>query len=131
MSQWIFELPGVTFERSWSIGNAVFSSPGTVEMDVASRASQRNVHKSWEAAHEVATEVAKRWSESSTVAVHAADHPEAELNIDESMAVLRFLMREVVTANVDIHRIGLVGETDRAIREYLLFHGERVQPAGL
>jgi len=44
------------------------------------------------------------------------------------MAVLRLLLRRLITINVEAHRIGLVGETDNLIREYLLFRGDRVAP---
>jgi hypothetical protein len=117
--RWTFELPGVVFEREWSLGHTTFHPPGATATEVEQRAGQANIHTSWAVAHEAASEVAERWKESSTIAVDAAELDEARTSASEAMAVLRFLMREVVTVNVDIHRIGLVGEVDRAIRDYV------------
>lgn len=128
MPRWVFAVPGVQFARSWRIGNAVFRPAGDVIGDVEGRVGQVDVHASWAVAHEVATEVVARWSQSSTVEAECDALQDAERIVLEAMAVLRFLMRQVVRVNVDIHRIGLEGEVTRAVREYLMLLHNRVAP---
>lgn len=129
MRRWMFELPGLTFARPWTLGSVTFRPPGAAESAVLERAEQVGAHTSWAAAHEVGAELAERWRRSSTVETEADDLETAQHVIGEAMAALRFLMREVVTVNVDVHRVGLVGEAQRAVREYLvMFSPERVAP---
>lgn len=129
MRRWLFELPGLIFDRPWGIGDAAFRPPGAADTEVFSRGKQAHVHKSWAAAHEVATDLGRRWRGSSTVEVPAEDLEHAQTLATEAMAALRFFMREVVTVNVDAHRVGLVGEVERVVREYLvLFDADRVAP---
>lgn len=128
MERWVFAVPGVEFARSWRIGNAVFRPAGAVTGEVESRIGQIDVHESWAAAHEVSTEVAARWSQSSTVEAEGDTPQEAERIVLEAMAVVRFLMRDLVQINVDFHRIGIEGEVTRAVREYLMFRPDRVAP---
>lgn len=120
-SRWVYEIPKVIFERSWRLGRAMFRPPGQVSAEVASLASQAEVHQSWAVAHESATDVAARWARSSTIEVAADSEEAARVAVSETMAALRFFMREIVGVNVEHHRIGLVGEVDNAVREYLGF----------
>jgi hypothetical protein len=125
----MFELPGVVFDRTWTLGVVTFGPPGNAATEVADRMRQADVHKSWAAAHDASADLAKRWAESSTVEVEAEDLERAQERIGEALAVLRFFMREVVKFNVDSHRVGLIGEADRAIREYMVLRGpDRVAP---
>ncbi|MDQ1444167.1 MAG: hypothetical protein QOI20_631 [Acidimicrobiaceae bacterium] len=131
-SRWIYELPKVTFDRQWRLGRATFRPPGEAAAEVATFAAQATVHDSWRVAFELATEVAARWVNSSTVDVEADSDEDANSIASESLAALRFFMREIVPVNVEIHRIGLVGEVAHAVREYLgVFEGlERLAVGG-
>ena len=128
--RWMFVLPRVRFDRDWSLGSAVFRAPAAAAAAVSACADQRSVHRSWAIAHERACAAIGDWTNSSTIEVRANDEADAIRLVAESLATLRLFMREVVQVNVDSHRIGLTGEVDHAIRDFLVFYDDlgRVAP---
>jgi hypothetical protein len=127
--RYVFEVPGVTFDREWRLGRVLFRPSSVVAKEVLDHDEQTKAHESWALAYTLSTELVARWKGSATVEAEAESLEAAEVSIAEAMAVLRFLIRETVKVNVDVHRVGLVGEVDRAIRDYLVLTDEgRVAP---
>lgn len=106
----------------------VFRPAGVLANEVLADDGQTKLHRSWAWAYKEAADTVARW-DSATVEAEADNWATAEALIAEAMAVLRFLLREIVTVNVDIHRIGLVGEVDLAVRDHVaVFDDGRVAP---
>jgi hypothetical protein len=120
VTRYVFELPHVTFDREWRLGAVLFRPAGVVANEVVADDAQTKLHQSWAWAYKEAADTAVRWRDSATVEVEADSWQTAEAVIAEAIAVLRFLLREIVTVNVDIHRIGLVGEVGLAVRDHLV-----------
>lgn len=111
----VFQLPHVTFDREWRLGAVVFRPAGVLAHEVLADDGQTKLHRSWASAYKEAADTVAGW-DSATVEAEADSWAAAEAVITEAMAVLRFFLREIVTVNVDIHRIGLVGEVDEPCR---------------
>lgn len=118
--RYVFEVPGVMFDREWRLGGVRFRPSGAVAKDVLVNDGQTMMHASWAMAYTLSAETLRRWDGSATVEAEAESRAASEGSIAEAMAVLRFLLREIVSVNVDFHRVGLVGEVDLAVRDYVV-----------
>jgi hypothetical protein len=79
-------------------------------------------------AFDAAKRLAADWRDHSTIEVTASDLDKATVVASQTMGVVRFLLRERINVNVDIHRVGLAGEVDHLVRDYLAFVDGGVGP---
>jgi len=128
--RWVYQLPRVAFSRSFTLGSATFRPAGQIDAEVHGR---RSLVDESEPGHldrwEHVANVVGEW-DSATVEVEAVDSDGARRALTETMGVFRFLMRGIVTFNVDIHRIGVVGEVDHRVLDYVVLARNGVVAAG-
>lgn len=127
--RWVFPLPRAQFEREWTLGRATFRPAGELAAEIVQRRAEVGDAEGhllrWQIAHDVATAFA-----SATIDVQADTSENARSTLAESMAVLRFFLRDLVGFNVDVHRIGLPGEVNLAVLNYVLLAANGVAAAG-
>ncbi len=76
--------------------------------------------ESWQAARERADSLLQSWDGDAVLEVEGQDVKAADALAQEAAAIIRLFMRPSVPVNVDLHKIGLVGDVNQAVRDYVV-----------
>ena len=115
-----YQLPGLVFDRPWALGPARFLPADTVRdvlslaLDAAPRSDSMRLQQ------EIVAERLTEWADDAVLEVTAADADRAARLAEEAMAVVRFFMRPHLQVNVEVHKVGLVGEIPGGLRDYII-----------
>ena len=69
---------------------------------------------------QLVSELLETWGTDAALEITADDLSDACRMAEEAMAILRFYLRPIVSVNVELHRIGPVGELSGGVRDDLV-----------
>lgn len=121
MRTFILPVHGLQLSRKWRIGTVTFRPPGDLDIEVATRMGKAQTGSAQAQLDQMVAELAAQWSHSATVSTEASSDEVALTTIREALAVVRFLLRERVPVNPDIHKIGLPEEGVVSLRHAVTF----------
>jgi hypothetical protein len=119
MSRFVFQLPGVKFERRWVLGPVTFRPAGALLAEVETLPDFMSQVKNYGLVLDHVRKMAGEWAADATLEVDADDELGAVELARQGVAILRLFMRPEVAVNVDLHKIGLVTDAVLAIREVI------------
>jgi hypothetical protein len=119
VQRFIYHLPGILFDRPFTMGPARFLPRQTAEQELRPAFDAPLPSPSHDAAQRLAAERFAEWEGDAVLEVSAEEFTQSGRVATEAVAVLRFLMRKYVSVNVETHRLGLVGDFPYGIRHVL------------
>src|SRR5690242_6690204 len=105
MTRHYFQIPGVTFEKSWTLGPARFLSHADLMEALDPALTRAATTESMKVHQEVATEELAAWGDDAALEITAHKAEAADRLAQAAMSILRFYMRPAVRVNVEYHRI--------------------------
>ena len=127
MTRHFLRIPGVTFERPWVLGPARFVPSGRLRGELEIALTRPTTTDSMAGYQQLVSELLETWGRDAALEITADDLSDARRMAEEAMAILRFYLRPIVSVNVELHRIGLVGELPGGVRNYVVLW-DRDQP---
>ena len=120
--RYFYRLPGLTFERPWSLGAARFLPSSDLLSTLDTALTRQTAHASAAAAQQVVADLLLgEWANDAVLEVTCeGDAGVAERIAEEATSVLRFFLRRTVSLNADAHSVGMVGEVRGGHRQYLV-----------
>jgi hypothetical protein len=130
MKTHIFGVLGLDLESEWQLGAVTFKPAGSLAVDVSRMRVEGSIGSAREVLNEKVDEIVKAWSGHATAHVESESTEAAVARVQETLAVLRFLIRGFVDVNRDLHKVGLTEEVALTIREVVVLHAAGGTGAG-